>query len=81
MDRKITFLIIFENRKIYTVIEKHKLYCHKNPILIDDVDINKIIECNLVSFGKKGFNCFIGYKDNEKVLYNALKNELIKKIF
>ena len=33
------------DRKIYTVIEKHKFYCHKNPIIIDDVDIDKIIVC------------------------------------
>ena len=33
------------DRKIYTVIEKHKFCCHKNPIIIDDVDIDKIIVC------------------------------------
>ena len=49
-----------------TEIEKHKFYCHKNPILIDDLDINKIIVSNKVSFRKKGFKYFIGYKDNEK---------------
>ena len=35
--------------------------------MINDVYINKIIVSNYVSFGKKGFKYFIGYKDNEKV--------------
>ena len=36
MDKKI---ITFSNNDI----AKHKFHFHKNPILIDDVDINKII--------------------------------------
>ena len=50
-----------------TEIEKHKFHNHKNLIPIYDVDINKIIVSNRVSFGKKGFKYFIGYKDNKKV--------------
>ena len=49
-----------------TEIEKHKFHNHKNLIPIYDVDINKIIVSNRVSFGKKGFKYFIGYKDNKK---------------
>ena len=30
------------------------------------MDIDKIIVSNKVSFGKKGFKCFIGYKDGKK---------------
>ena len=37
-------------------IEKQKFYQHKKPISIKDIDINKIIISNKVSFGKKGFN-------------------------
>ena len=49
-----------------TEIEKHKfLYC-KNLILIDDVDIDKILMPKKIYFGKKSFKYFIGYKDNEK---------------
>ena len=44
--------------------EKHKFHWYKNPILIDDVDINA---SNKVSFGIKVFEYFFGYKDNEKV--------------
>ena len=47
--------------------EKHSFHCHKNPFLIDEIDINKLIVSNKVSFGKKGFKIFIPYKDNEKV--------------
>ena len=56
MDKKVTLLIMFKNGSTEiipfsdTVIEKHKIHCHKNWILIDDVDINK-----MVSFGKKRF--------------------------
>ena len=33
------------------------------PISIQIIDINKIVASNKVSFGKKGFKYFIGYKD------------------
>ena len=46
--------------------EKHKFHYHKDLILIDDADINKILVSNKVLFGKKGFNFFIDYKDDEK---------------
>ena len=47
--------------------EEHKLHQHKNTILIYEVDINKILMFNKVSFGKKGFKYFIDYKDGKKV--------------
>ena len=31
---------------------------------MDDVNIDKILISNKVSFGKKGYKYFIGYKDN-----------------
>ena len=46
-----------------TDIEEHKLYYNKNPVLIDNVDINKIILSNRVSCSKKGFkHGFKGFK-------------------
>ena len=39
---------------------------HKRPISIKIIDINKIVTSNKVSFGKKGFKYFIGYKDSKK---------------
>ena len=47
-----------------TQIEKHKFHQHKSPILINNIDINKIVESNKVSFG---FKYFIGCKDGKKV--------------
>ena len=34
-------------------IEKQKFHQHKRPISIKNKDINKIVESNKVSFGKK----------------------------
>ena len=51
MDKKI--IKFFE-----TGTEKHKLDQYKNPILIYDIGINKILVSNKDSFGKKGFKYF-----------------------
>ena len=40
---------------------------YKSPILINDIDINKIVVSNKFTFGKQDFKCFIGYKDSEKI--------------
>ena len=61
-------------------IEKQKFHQHKEPISIKNIDINKIVVSNKVSFGKKGFKYFIGYKDdknNSTFMYNSTKNECI----
>ena len=45
-------------------IEKQKFHQHKRPIsIIKSIDINKIVVSNKVSFNKKGFKYFLGYKD------------------
>ena len=44
-------------------IEKQKFHQHKRPISIKNIDINKIVVSNKVSFGKKGFKHLIGCKD------------------
>ena len=44
-------------------IEKLKFHQHKRPISIKNIYINKIAVSNKVSFGKRGFKYFIGYKD------------------
>ena len=46
-------------------IEKEKFHQHKRPISIKNIDINKIVVSNKVSLGKRGFKCFIGYKDDK----------------
>ena len=55
MNQKNTKTIRFGD----TEIEKHKIHQHKILILINNIEIN-------VSFGKKGFKYFIGYKEKEK---------------
>ena len=47
-------------------IKKQKLHQHKRSISIKSIDINKIVVSNKVSFGKKGFEYFIGYKNAKK---------------
>ena len=39
---------------------------HKRPTSIKNADVIKIVVSNKVSFWKKGFKYFIGYKDNKK---------------
>ena len=48
-------------------IKKQKFHKHKEPISIKIIDINKIVVFNEVSFGKKRFKYFIGYKDAKKI--------------
>ena len=48
-------------------IQKQKFHQYKNPISIKNIDINKIVVSNKVSFGKKGFKYSIGYKDAKKI--------------
>ena len=48
-------------------IQKQKLHQHKEPILIKNIDINKIVVSNKVSFVKKAFKYFIGYKDAKEL--------------
>ena len=55
------------DKKIQTEIEKYKLHQHKSPILMESIDINKIVVSNKVYFGKKDFKYFIGYKDAKKL--------------
>ena len=44
-------------------IKKQKIHQHKSPISIIHVHFNKVLVSNKVSFGKKGFRYFLGYKD------------------
>ena len=48
-------------------IQKQKFHLHIGPISIKNIDITKIVVSNKVSFGKKGFKYFIGYKDGKKI--------------
>ena len=48
-------------------LKKKKQFHQYKSISIDNIDINKIIVSNKVSFGKKDFKYFIGYKDAKKI--------------
>ena len=62
---------------------KNKFHQYKNPILIDDTKIDRIVVSKKVPFAKKGCNYFIGYKDGKKsdLMSNASKNECILRRF
>ena len=36
-------------------IEKNKFYRHKSPIFLKDVDIEKVLVSNKISFGEKNY--------------------------
>ena len=49
-------------------MEKNKFYHHKTPILLQDVDIEKVLVSNNISFGEKNYKYYIGYLyNNHKV--------------
>ena len=48
-------------------IEKKKFYRHKTPVPLRDVDIEKVLVSNKISFGEENYKYFIGY------LYNVNK--------
>ena len=49
-------------------IEKEKFHQHKETTSIKkNRDINTITVSNKISFGKKGFKYFIGFKDAKKI--------------
>ena len=48
-------------------IEKHKFHCSKDSVDVKHVVIDKVAISNQVSFSKKYFKYFIGFKNDEKV--------------
>ena len=48
-------------------IQKEKFHQNEGPILIKNVDTDKIVVSNKVPFDKKRFKYFIGYKDAKKI--------------
>ena len=68
---KIHFYIKKTDKEILTFgnIEiEQNLNRHKTPILLEDVDIKKVLVYNKISFGEKTYKYFISYLyDNHKV--------------
>ena len=56
-------------------IKKYRFHQHKSPILMDNIDINKSVVSNKISFGKKNFKYFIGYKDVKKYTFMHIRSE------
>ena len=50
-----------------TEIKEYKFHQNKIPISTNDVEINKIVVSNMLTFGKQDFKYFIGYKHSEKI--------------
>ena len=48
-------------------IEKNKFYRYKTPILLGDVNIEKVLVSNKSLFGKKHYKYFIGHLYDNKV--------------
>ena len=51
-------------------IQKQKFHQHKRhkrPISIKNIDMNKIVISDKISFSKKRFKYLIGYKDPKKI--------------
>ena len=49
-------------------IEKHKFQRYKNPVFLEDVDIDNVLASNKISFGEKKCKYFVGYlHDNYKI--------------
>ena len=44
-------------------VEKRKFHKHERSILVNNIDIYKIVVSNKVSFDKIGFKYFIAYKE------------------
>ena len=50
-----------------TKIQEYEFYHYKSSILINNIDINKIVISNKFTFGKQDFKYFHGYKDNKGI--------------
>ena len=48
-------------------IKKRKIYQYKRPISINNINVDKIVVSQKVSFDKYRFKYFIGYKDTKKL--------------
>ena len=75
-----TFKTMYKNGKKTkldnTEIEEYKFYEHKSPILINNIDFNKIAVSRKLPFSKQDFKYFISYKDAKKLdlcLYSIQK--------
>ena len=50
-----------------TEVKKNKFHQNKSPILMNDIDINRIVVSNTLHLGKQDFRYFIGYKNDKRI--------------
>ena len=65
-----------------TETKRQKFYQHKSPILISNIDVNKIVVSNKFPFSKQDFKYFSRYKDankNKTFMHIPSKNKGIYK--
>ena len=62
-----------------TKIEEYEFHQYKNPISINEININEIVASNNFPFGKQDFKYFISYKDGSVSDRKSL-DELEKKL-
>ena len=68
-SRKLWIRKIIKKLKPYdTEIDEYKFYQHNSPILINKIDINKIVKSITLPFGKQDCKYFIGYEGDKKVI-------------
>ena len=51
----------------YQLVEEYEFHQYKIPILINNIDINKIVVFNKFPFSKQDFKYFIGYNDDTEI--------------
>ena len=56
-----------------TEVKQNAFLKSKNPIEINEVDIDKIVISDKASYGKKDLKYFIGYKDGNKIKSLCIK--------
>ena len=57
-------ILTFENIEI----ETNNFYRHKSPISLWDVDIEKVLVSNKISFSQENYKYFIGYLYNDHIV-------------
>ena len=62
-------------------VENHIFHQHKSSILINNVNIDRIVVFNKVPFGENGFKYFIRYKDDSKKIIEDILMKLNISIF
>ena len=59
-------------------IEKQKFNSSKKRIQVNKVDTNSIAASQGFTYGKNGSKYFVGYKNNEKIMYTIVLTPIIR---